>query len=137
MVDVISRAHRILNKLSNYRDLSEHGKLPIGLPPVPTVSPSEQMIGMYVTDPTSYLDTIIFTDSGLYLFRDDAWMRILYSDIDHVVFPQYKTEVTGLTIVCRSGSAFWLPVKGSKAGKFYDAFEILRFLDRVNSDVTA
>jgi hypothetical protein len=41
----------------------------------------------------------------------------------------------GFSIVRRNGSEVWLPVKGSKAGRFYDAFSVLRFVDRVISDL--
>jgi hypothetical protein len=49
--------------------------------------------------------------------------------------PDSKSEIAGLTILQQDGSRCFLPVRGHKAGRFFDAFGVLRFLDRVRTDI--
>jgi hypothetical protein len=136
MVEIRSRAHRILKPLSNYRDLSEDTESTVALPLGLTLSAFEQTLGIYTNEAANFSDAIVFTTKGLYLRRDNSWAQVLYSDIERTVSTNSKTEITGLTILLRDGGEFWLPVRHTKAGRFYDAFEVLRFLDRVRNDMT-
>lgn len=135
MVDVRSRAHRILKPMLRFRDFSDGSESSSTLPGGPILSASEEAIGIYANDESGRLDDILFTTEGLYLQGDQSWLRVFYADMDRTVPPSSKKEVTGLGILLRDGTEIWLPVRGSTDGKFYDAFEILRFLDRVVDDM--
>jgi hypothetical protein len=92
-------------------------------------------IGLYINDPADFLDTILFTNCGLYLLTGKLWTRLLYSEIEKVEPPISKSKVTGLKIIRHDGSELPLPIRGIRADRFYDAFEVLRFLDRVRADI--
>jgi len=93
------------------------------------------MVGIYSPENAGFSDVIVFTTRGLYLRHNGDWTKILYEEIDRTKAPLEKKDVRGLTIVCDDGREFWLPVNGLRTGGFYDAFEVLRFLDRVQSDL--
>jgi hypothetical protein len=130
-----SRAHRILEPLSQYRDISERKNWPVGVPSGPALDDSECLIGLYINDPSDFVDTILFTDRGLYLLRDASWTRLLYTEIENVVSQESKSDVGGLNILRRDGGEFLLPVRGVSGSRFYDAFEVSRFLNRARVDV--
>jgi len=129
MVDVRSRVHRILKRLSNFRELSGGSELPLAL------GASEEAVGIYFNDISGFSSAILFTTEGLYLHQDESWLRVLYSDIARTVLPSAKTEVSGFGLLLRDGTEIRLPVRGSRDGRFYDAFEVLRFVDRVRADM--
>jgi hypothetical protein len=131
MIGAASLAHRTLKHFSRYRDLSE-GQEPLTSLPL---NASERPLGIYRNEPDDITDAVLFTTEGLYVNRNGSWVQLLYRDIDRTLFPDSKSEVKGLKILRRDGSEFWLPVRGSKDGRFYDAFEVLRFLDRVQDDL--
>jgi len=93
MVDVRSRAHRILKPLSRYQDLSEGGELLVPLASPPTLRESERLLGIYTTMPHQFLDAILFTTVALYVRQDVSWIQVPYSDIERTVLPQSKTDV--------------------------------------------
>ncbi len=137
MIDVRSRVHRILRPLAGFRDLQESAEWPAALDPKPVLAASETVLGIYTDEPTDFSDAVVFTTQGLHVRSEKSWLQILYSDIERAVPPASKTGVTGFGILRRDGSEVWLPVRGSKSGRFYDAFEVLRFVDRVKDDVTS
>jgi hypothetical protein len=135
MVDIQSRAHRILKPLKNYFDLSENGKLPKFVPAGLVVDTTDKLVGLYASDLDELSDIVLFTTTSIYFWHRDQWEKVMYDEIQRTIFPPDKTIVTGFTILKKDGNEFWLPVKGVKGGRFYDAFEILRFLDRVRDDL--
>jgi hypothetical protein len=135
MVEVRSRVHRILRRMPNFTYLPEgSAALPeicAGL----TLSPSEEALGIYVNDvSTSSREALLVTTENLYLDRNRSWLRVPYLSIDRTIPPPSKSEVTGFTVLLRDSTEIWLPVSGVKNDRFYDAFEILRFIDRVKED---
>ncbi len=137
MVDVRSRVHRILKPLAGFRDLQDRSQWPVVLHPRPVLAATEMALEIYSDEPTNFSDAIVFTTQGLYVHREKSWLRILYSDIERIVPPASKTGVTGFGIAKRDGTEVWLPVRGSREGRFYNAFEVLRFVDRVKDDVAS
>lgn len=101
------------------------------------LSPSEEGLGVYINNVSSLSDSILFTTKALYVRKDERWQRVLYADIERTVLPHSKREVTGFSLLLRNGTEIQLSVTGSKDGRFYDAFEVLRFLDRVRHDVAS
>jgi hypothetical protein len=130
MIEVRSRAHRILKPLANYSDLTG-AELSTALSSAPKLSPSEEPIGIYWNQRSNTCDAILFTTDGLYQREPESWRRILYSDIDRAISPSNETNVTGLNILLKDGTEIWLSVKGSARGRFFDAFEVVRFLNRL------
>lgn len=137
MVDIRSRVHRILSPLAGFRDLQEGSEWPTALDAKPVLAASETALGIYTDEPTNFSDAIVFTTQGLHVRRGRSWLQILYSDVERAIPPASKIGVTGFGILRRDGAEVWLPVRGSKGGRFYDAFEVLRFVDRVKDDVTS
>ena len=45
-----------------------------------------------------------------------------------------KSEINGLKLALRDGSESHIPIRGGR-GRFRDAYEFLRFLDRVLADL--
>jgi hypothetical protein len=134
VIEVFSRAHRILKPLSGYHDLSENRIWPIGAYLCPTLNDGEYPLGLYVNDPINFHDTILFTNLSLYILQEKLWVQIAYAEIERVISPNSKSETTGITIIRHDGREFFLPVRGVRAGRFFDAFEVLRFFDRIRAD---
>ena len=136
MVEVRSRVHRILKPIQNFRYLPEGSGVPQEFCAGLTLDASEEALGIYVNDvSTSSRDALLVTTESLYLHRDRSWQRIPYLSIERTVPPLSKSEVTGFTVLLQDGTEIWLPVRGVRNDRFYDAFEILRFIDRVKEDV--
>jgi len=123
--------------MPRFRELSGRSDLSDLLAGGLALGASEEALGIYANDASSLSDAILFTTEGLYLHQDKGWLRVLYSDIAQAVLPSSKSKVTGFNLLLRDGIEIRLPVKGSKDGRFYDAFEVLRFVDRVKDDVAA
>jgi hypothetical protein len=138
MVDIRSRVHRILKNMPRFRELLPRSDLSSLVAAGLTLRASEEAVGIYTNDDvSSFSEAILFTTEGLYLHKDERWLPILYSDIARTVPPSSKREVTGFNVLLRNGTEIRLPVIGSKDGRFYDAFEVLRFVDRVKEDVAS
>jgi len=123
--------------LADFIDLQENPEWPAALDPKPVLATSETVLGIYTDASETFSDAIVFTTEGLHVRCEKSWLQVLYSDIERAVPPASKTGVTGFTILRRDGSEVWLPVRGSKDGRFYDAFEVLRFVDRVKGDMAS
>jgi hypothetical protein len=125
-MDTAVRAHRILGAMANYQKASStddclqrlaDGRLgePIGCYRNP--GPEGEVIG-------------IFAD-GLAWHEDGRSVELRFTDVSEVTLPSGK-ESEGLLLHMKDGKQLLLPVKGQR-GRFFDAMEMLRFLDRVNS----
>lgn len=134
-VTVASRAHRILKSLSNYFDLTEEhfslGKFSADL------QEKENVVGLYRNSTNSDNGAILITDFGFHLEEAGQWRFISFKEIVGPELPNQKIDVVGFHIRLRNGSSVWVPVSGVKSGKFYDAFEFIRFLDRVIQDMAS
>lgn len=134
LADILSRSHRTLKALVSYHDLtSGKGWIP-KLPKISKLSDSENCLGIYVNDSATLSDSVAFSSSGIYVFRSDQWDQIGYEDIVRTLVPDSKESVTGFDLLRRDGSKFRVPITGSKGGRFFDAFAVIRFVDRVLTD---
>ena len=131
MIDPASRAHRILRPMNSYVDVIENPAWMDRLLSRPEIEVDEVILGMYINNILSLENTVAFTTSALYLLDGSSWMELKYSDIDQVISPKDKYSVKGVEIVRKDKGNFWLPIFGCKDGKFYDAFEVARFLLRL------
>jgi hypothetical protein len=130
VLPVISRAKRILRPMSRFQFFD-------GQPsPVPTDLPlpeTETPIGMYLNEPGSLEDAVVVTDLSLLLESKGTWVPIPYSSISKIATPTTKAGVQGLRLFLHDGSTVCLPIRGGTQ-RTSDAFEFLRFLDRVLAD---
>jgi hypothetical protein len=136
-MNVLSRAHRVLKRLERYVDLSGGHILPARAPELPRLSLDERPVGIYFNDPVQFSDTVFITTAGIYVHRSDRWDHVPYQAIDRALAPESKQEVSGLKLLLLDRKKFWLPITGVKSGRFYDAFEVLRFISRVLADTRA
>jgi len=138
MVQVRSRVHRILKQMPNFRYLPEGSAAAPEICAGLTLGRSEEALGIYVNDvSTPSSEALLVTTENLYLHQDRSWLRVPYLSIERTIPPPSKSEVTGFTVLLRDGTKIWLPVRGVRNDRFYDAFEILRFIDRVKEDVAS
>jgi hypothetical protein len=133
-MDIFSRAHRTLKSVKNYVDLSGDASLPDGAPQLPVLKSSEEPVGAYISDRVKFSDLILFTTQAIYVHRAGRWDGVPLSAITGTRGPASKEEVSGFTLLLNDGGEFWLPVAGSHGGRFFDAFAVLRFVDRVIED---
>lgn len=131
MISPASRAYRILKPMSSYVDAIEDPGWIDKLPSQPEIGADEVILGVYTNSVSTLDEAIVFTTLALYLFVSDGWRELKYSDIYQVISPKDKELVSGVEIVRNGKENFWLPVRGVKDGKFYDAYEVVRFLLRV------
>jgi hypothetical protein len=117
--------------MNSYVDVIENPEWMDRLPSRPEIEVDEVILGMYINNISSLENTVAFTTSALYLLDGASWKELKYSDIDQVISPKDKDSVKGVEIVRKYEGNFWLPIFGCKDGKFYDAFEVMRFLLRV------
>ena len=129
MISVASRVHCCLRKMKRFQQ-SVDGTLP-ALPSAPPLDRGEHLLGIYRDDEAA---PILVTDHGLHWRDADGWVAVPYSDIGRVVGPDTKQDVNGLHLLLRNGTQLWLPVTGCTDGRFYDAFEMWRFINRVIGD---
>lgn len=130
LVPVSSRVHRILRPLTHFQYFGPEG------PPVPEELPlmkEESLIGAYLNDPPSLRNAVIVTNFSLLLESHGAWAPIHYSSVSRVVSPTSKEGVRYLDLVLADGSTARVPIHGGTE-RTSDAFEFLRFLDRVLED---
>jgi hypothetical protein len=131
---VRTRAHRILNRIPSYRDLSEQPERSAWDCDNLELSAEEQCIGRYENDPTTTLGTIIVTDLRLFVRRELGWEEIKFNEITDVTLNSEKMQATGVIISLSNGETREIPVVG-RQGRFLDVFEFLRFLRRVVDDL--
>jgi hypothetical protein len=88
---------------------------------------------MYLNDESSLKEAIVIASSSLVVGEEGGWRKVSYASIAKVGTPESKTNVHGLHLALYAGDAIWLPVRGGTE-RTYDAFEFLRFLNRVLED---
>lgn len=133
-MNVQSRAHRILKKLRNYKDLSE-GNTEIPEDVAINKFDKAGLIGLYINDNYNRSVIIITKKSMvLYFFKDKSYKTIKYEDIQKVELPNDKEIVDKIIIHKKDEAILELPVKGGE-GRFSDVFAFYRFLSRVLDDL--
>ena len=132
---IISRAKRILNHFENYHDVSSDEELfTDNMLKKIHLSDDEKLIGIYRNGNDFTDKLIVVTTFGLHIL--DGELRFLnYNDIKDAELPKTKKNVKGFFITLHGGTRLWLTVLGVKNGRFYDAFEFIRFINRVISDL--
>lgn len=134
---VIPHAHRTLGRLKSYKDcvgkniddFPQYAKLV-------QVGPDETIIGVYENSTGEPKESIIITDTGLYVSGAQEWVYIRYEQVTRVEFPvELKNQAEELFVYC-GGVRTKLVIRGG-AGKFRDIYEFLHFLERVlpNADL--
>jgi hypothetical protein len=130
MVQVLSRVKRILRYMGKFNFFdAESFHAPEGLP----LNEGEVPIGAYLNNPNSLEGAVVVTDSSLLVESGGSWTPIHYASIAKVETPDSKTGVHGLHLHLRDGSTAYIPIQGGTE-RTSDAFEFLRFLNRVLAD---
>lgn len=95
-MDIVNfRAHRILQRMPRYRDLTSVIDLPSGLPSDLVLATNELAVGLYINEEHPRLDAILFTSVGLYIVATDTWVRVEFSEIERALFPESKNDGEG------------------------------------------
>jgi hypothetical protein len=95
--------------------------------------PPGDLIGVYLNHPPTVSEAIVVSESGLLLETEGRWRQLSFSSVDRVATPTTKVLVRHLDLALKDGSVVRLPIEGGDE-KVADAFEFLRFLDRVLAD---
>ena len=136
ITSVPSYAHRIFGKMPSFHMLGDNGLTLSGVPQFPTLATGETGVGVYVNNQTDFSDLVFVTTKGVHVFKNKCWEGVQYSEIAKAETPENKEKVCGINLRLLSGKDFWLPITGNKAGRFFDAFEVVRFFDRILSPIT-
>jgi hypothetical protein len=128
---ILSRAQRTLNVLESYYDLTKDEGWMSKLSGFQKRSEFENLLGIYINDKITLENTVVFSDACIYVFREKKWECILFGDIKWAILPDSKNKITGFELSKKDGSMFWIPITGSKNDHFFDAFEVIRFIDRI------
>ena len=132
-----SRAHRILKPLANYRAIDEGGVgLANGLSETIVLHNNERVLGIYENPAHGQQKTVVVTTRGVHVVVGGNYQALAYSQIDHVETPRSgeKHSFGELVVTCRSGDNVIIPIEGGQ-GRLRDAWEFLRFLNRVVADI--
>jgi hypothetical protein len=76
----------------------------------------------------------VVTNLGLHVRREQKWEFIDYRQIKEHEIVSPKETVGELLVRLTNQESVLLPIRGGK-GRFRDAFEFMRFIDRVTSDL--
>ena len=126
------RAYRILKKMKRFEWFEVASAVrPADLP----LERGESALGAYVNTPGSLTDTVIVTDRALLVCRGSTWGRTAYSRMATADVEGPRDDAHGLVIRLKDGAAISIPVRRGR-GRFRDAWEFLRFVDRVIGDLT-
>lgn len=142
MVTTSSFATRILSRLNGYSRIDASG-LPNSMNEIGLLIDKEKLIGIYHNRGNAQDDMIFVAEAGLAFKEDTQWIYVAYAQIDKVdaglsdSSSFNKSSLNGLLLQTKAGKKIWLPIDGGNE-KFRDAFEFMRFLDRVikNSSLT-
>ena len=94
---------------------------------------NEEFIGIYHNhDDTG--DSILFKTRGLVISYNGNIEYLEYEAIDCAKMPDNKCNITGFYILSKN-KEYWLPVRGNKNHRHFDAFEIIRLIDRILEDI--
>jgi hypothetical protein len=140
-MDIVkSRASRILHRLAYYRELPNAIKWPSYWSSAPRFHPGETPLGTYENRLGQAENSIVVTSFGLHFYTAGEWIYAAYSSIHAVQpspplgSPEDKLAVSGLALRLRDGTTLTIPVSGGNQ-QCRDAWEFLRFLDRVTQDI--
>lgn len=130
-----SRAHRILKSFERYQNLEDQD-IAVLIENGLQLQTGEELIGMYKNHDDNFSETIVITTLGLHVFFDE-WDLVEYSQINKVSIPlnysKDKFLADRILVQLKHGSEIEIPVTGEH-GKLRDAWEFLRFLQRVQKD---
>src|SRR5437868_5943809 len=133
-MNVKSRVVRILKPLRRYRDQSPDSLMTSIAATRVGLQEGEICLGVYENNPGCLEDSIIVTNLGLHIYRSGESLFIDYGQIESIEAPSVKETADRLKIRLSNGAMKDLPIQGGQ-GRFRDAFEFLRFLDRVKDDI--
>lgn len=131
-MNVPSRAHRILKNMQRYTDLTEnvHSSLKKQI----NLNEDDEFIGIYKNIKNSLNKSVVVTKQGIYLNESNKWKFIKYREIKNQdVDWKNKRSVDNILLTLENGQHLRLPIIGGD-DKYRDAFEFLRYLDRVVED---
>ncbi len=131
---VKTRVTRILKPLVNFRTIKD-GSLPV-FPSLPELAfkEGEDCYGVYENLSAEADEAVVVTNLGLHFCREQKWEFIDYRQIKEVEIASPKETVDELLVHLTNQESVLLPIRGGK-GRFRDAFEFMRFIDRVTSDL--
>jgi hypothetical protein len=131
---VKTRVARILKPLLNFRIVKD-GSLPV-FPSLPVLAfkEGEDCYGVYENLPAEADEAVVVTNLGLHVRREQKWEFIDYRQIKEVDIISPKETVDELLVRLTTHESVLLPIRGGK-GRFRDAFEFMRFINRVTSDL--
>lgn len=117
-------AHRTIRRLDRFTDVRDD----------PTLLTrcrwaGDGLVGVYSNPPTTDIDEIVVTERCLIACFADHKETVLYENITKIRHPDKGTG-GALAVWLRNGQRFTLTVAG-REGRFEDAFEFGRFLQRV------
>lgn len=132
------RAHRTLRHLAAFELLRSDGVANLAHTPASSLLPGEEVIGLYRNGSPENSEDILVTSEGLRLGMPRTGELVPYAGLAEVVLPhaEDKEVVDALRLRLTDGQVRELPVRGGTA-QFRDAWEFLRFLQRVIADTQA
>jgi hypothetical protein len=116
MIDIRSRAHRILQPMSHYYDLSECSGWLAALDFRPALGASEAVLGLYSLDIGGFSDAIVFTTLGLYLRSGQSWSPISYAEIERASAPTSKEHLTDSAFENETAAKFGFRLPDQRMG---------------------
>ena len=133
---VVSRAHRTLRRLKQYRDYVDKEKedFPDYVHRI-SFEPDEMLVGIYENSPGQPEESIVVTNIGLYTFTNSQWVKIKYQQIERIDLPIGDKRQAEDLLIYWNETKTQLAVRGGEDG-FRDVFEFLRFLERVSPHVS-
>lgn len=130
---VFWRAHRILLKLPNYKNLNNSKNETLFFTKKLLKQENEVTIGIYENMIGMIDDCLIITNFGLHLFMLESFEFIAFNQMKSIIDYEDK-ESEFIRILLFNDQIVVIPVRGG-IGKFRDKFEFTRFLDRVIFDI--
>jgi len=100
---------------------------------LPPIDSKESWIGVYCNKPNSIENAVAFSSEKLYVNKHGTWVSVTYRDILENKITQNKHEASEILVRTPNYSLI-VPVHGGD-DKVREAFEVLRFLNRVKEDV--
>ncbi len=133
---VFSKAHRILNHLSNFHKFEEATSQASSKLKEINLQEEETIIGFYENNPVEKESNVIVTNLGLHIFYPNEKEFISYRTIIKVEIPQdmKKTRLDHFIVHLNNGDAKTILISGGH-DRFRDVYEFVRFIDRVKDDV--
>lgn len=120
------RAIRALARLAGY---SASARRPASV----TLRAHERVIGAY--RPARGTEPTVFTDAGVHVHGERGWRFVPYEEIARAELPGKATPAMSLVLRTRHGEGLSIPVRADE--RTSDAYELLRFFDRIREDDAA